>query len=59
MENARILIDYAVGQFGRDRIYKLTFGVSTPTVYVHEWDSSESLIGELWMKDGEPVLRRY
>jgi hypothetical protein len=43
------LLNHAVGQLGRDRIYSVTFGVSTPTVRVFE---DETLLADFWTVNG-------
>jgi hypothetical protein len=45
METLKFLLTHAVGQFGRDRTYKIRFGASTPIVDVFEDDTR---LAEFW-----------
>lgn len=49
LELMNFLLNHAVGQLGRDRIYSVTFGASTPTVRVFE---DETLLADFWTVDG-------
>jgi hypothetical protein len=49
METLQFLITHAVGQFGRDRTYKIRISASTPIVDVYEDDTR---LAELWTVNG-------
>ena len=46
----KILVEHAVEQFGRDRVYAFRFGASTPTVTAKDDDGT--LLAEFWMSNG-------
>ena len=49
METLQFLMTHAVGQYGRDRIYSVTFGASTPIVQVYE---DETRLADFWTVNG-------
>ena len=49
VEMLKILMAHAVGQFGRDRLYTVRFGTSTPIVSAYEND--ETRLAEFWMSN--------
>ena len=49
METLQFLVAHAVGQFGKDRTYKIRFGASTPIVDAYEDDTR---LAEFWTVDG-------
>ena len=57
LETLNRLMAYAVEQFGRDRIYSVRFGGSTPIVEVCSNDSSR--IVALWDVNGEITVKRF
>jgi hypothetical protein len=63
MEALNRLMAYAVGQFGRDRIYSVRFCASTPIISVadcYSFDGSEpTRIAELWDANGETKIQRF
>ena len=63
LEALNRLMAYAVGQFGRDRIYTVRFGGSTPIISVsdcYSWDGSEpTRIAELWDANGETKIKQF
>ena len=56
MENVMLLLTYAVGQYGRDRIYSVTFGASTPIVRVYE---DEIRLADLWMINNDIQQKKF
>jgi len=51
-----ILMPHAVAQFGKDRVYHVRFGGSTPVIAVYE---DEFEIAQLWMVNAEIHQKIY
>lgn len=46
MDDLHDLMDHAVGNFGTECQYSITFGASTPTITVRK---DKNLVAEVWM----------
>jgi len=53
------LVAHAVGQFGYDRLYKIRFGASTPTISVYEDTQEMPLISEFWLVNGVIQQKKF
>jgi hypothetical protein len=61
LKQVAALMAHAVEQYGfADREYKITFGASSPTVYVYDQDRSlaDGLIAEVWLSNAEVKVRK-
>jgi hypothetical protein len=59
VETLRVLINYAVGQYGKDRVYSIRFGASTPSVTVYEDTTDKPLVAEVWDVNGVINEKRF
>jgi hypothetical protein len=58
LKQVAALMAHAVEQYGfADREYKITFGASSPTVYVYDQDT-DGLIAEVWLSNAEVKVRK-
>lgn len=58
VQRAQQLLAYAVTQYGRDRLYSIMFGASTPQVTVSE-DKHGDIIARLWYKADNIKIEKF
>jgi hypothetical protein len=51
MENVKVLLAHAIGQFGYDRTYCTAFSASGPIISVREDMDTDELLAQFWLSN--------